>query len=130
MTQSRTFEPGRNYLRSVDAFADSGSRYGMLNLNGSVYQWNDLAGQAGQAGLHRGLRGGFWAGGAVTLQKSTFSQVAAVREGNDTGFRLVGPAVVPQAPPRGGQPGIDRAAFVAAIGAVDADGTSIRRLRC
>jgi hypothetical protein len=55
-----------------------------------VYQWNDLA---GTKSLSRGLRGGFWAGGAVTLRKSTFTQVTAVREANDAGFRLVGPAL-------------------------------------
>ena len=87
VTQSSVFEPGQNYLTAVDAFADSGSHYGTLNQNGNVYQWNDLA---GRAGLLRGLRGGFWAGGAVTLRSSTFTQVIAGREANDTGFRLVG----------------------------------------
>jgi formylglycine-generating enzyme len=94
VTQSNVFDPGQNYLTAVDAFADSGSRYGTLNQNGSVYQWNDLA---GRAGLHRGLRGGFWAGGAVTLRSSTFTQVPAVREANDSGFRLVGGPVAPAA---------------------------------
>ena len=34
-----------------------------------------------------------WSGGAVTLRKSTYTQVTAVREANDAGFRLVGPAI-------------------------------------
>lgn len=87
VTQSSVFDPGQNYLTAVDAFADSGSHYGTLDQNGNVYQWNDLA---GRAGLHRGLRGGFWAGGAVTLRSSTFTQVVAGRAANDSGFRLVG----------------------------------------
>ena len=90
VTQSNVLESGRNYLTAVDAFATSTSHYGTLNQNGSVYQWNDLA---GTKSLSRGLRGGFWAGGAVTLRKSTFTQVTAVREANDAGFRLVGPAL-------------------------------------
>jgi hypothetical protein len=87
VTQSSRFDPGQNYLTAVDAFADSAGHYGTLNQNGNVYQWNDLA---GRAGLLRGLRGGFWAGGAVTLRSSTFTQVTASREANDAGFRLVG----------------------------------------
>ncbi|MFM8704457.1 MAG: hypothetical protein ACKOHG_11465 [Planctomycetia bacterium] len=39
--------------------------------------------------LLRGLRGGFGAGGAITLRKDTFTQVTATREANDAGFRPV-----------------------------------------
>lgn len=87
VTQSTVFSPTQNYLTDVGAFATSGSHYGTLDQNGNVYQWNDLSGAAGK---FRGLRGGFWAGGGVTLQKSTFTQVTATREANDAGFRLVG----------------------------------------
>jgi formylglycine-generating enzyme required for sulfatase activity len=86
VTQSAVFSPTQNYLTDVSAFASSGSHYGTLNQNGTVYQWNDLT---GTAGLFRGLRGGFWAGGAITLRKDTFTQVTAIREANDAGFRLV-----------------------------------------
>ena len=96
VTQSSRFDPGQNYLTVVDAFADSAGHYGTLNQNGNVYQWNDLA---GRAGLLRGLRGGFWAGGAVTLRSSTFTQVTASREANDAGFRLVGGPVATSARP-------------------------------
>jgi formylglycine-generating enzyme len=92
VTQSAVFSPTQNYLTDVGAFASSGSHYGTLDQNGNVYQWNDLSGAAGK---FRGLRGGFWAGGAVTLQKSTFTQVTATRETNDAGFRLVGTLSVP-----------------------------------
>lgn len=87
VTQSAVFSPTQNYLTDVGAFATSGSHYGTFDQNGLVYQWNDLDGAKGQ---FRGLRGGFWAGGAVTLRKSTFTQVAASRQANDAGFRLVG----------------------------------------
>jgi len=70
----------------VGQFSATVSHYGTLDQNGNVYQWNDLS---GGKGLLRGLRGGFWAGGAVTLQKWTFTQVTATRQANDAGFRLV-----------------------------------------
>ena len=85
VTQSAVFSPTQNYLTDVGAFASTTSHYGTLDQNGAVYQWNDLA---GTAGMFRGLRGGFWAGGAVTLQKFTFTQATATREANDAGFRL------------------------------------------
>ena len=87
VTQSAVFSPTQNYLTDVGVFASTTSHYGTLDQNGAVYQWNDLAGDGGPL---RGLRGGFWAGGAVTLQKSTFTQATATREANDAGFRLVG----------------------------------------
>ncbi|MFM7244823.1 MAG: SUMF1/EgtB/PvdO family nonheme iron enzyme [Planctomycetaceae bacterium] len=86
VTQSAVFSPTQNYLTDAGQFSATESYYGTLDQNGNVYQWNDLA---GGKGLLRGLRGGFWAGGAVTLQKSTFTQVTATRQKNDAGFRLV-----------------------------------------
>ena len=97
VTQSAIFSPTQNYLTDASAFASSGSYYGTLNQNGTVYQWNDLT---GAQGLLRGLRGGFWAGGSITLQKSTFTQAVATREENDSGFRLVGTASAPAASAR------------------------------
>jgi formylglycine-generating enzyme required for sulfatase activity len=89
VTQSAVFSPTQSYLTDVGQFSATVSYYGTLDQNGNVYQWNDLT---GTKGLLRGLRGGFWAGGAVTLQKSTFTQVTATRQANDAGFRLVSPA--------------------------------------
>ena len=70
VTQSEVFSPTQNYLTDVGVFATSVSAYGNLDQNGNVYQWKDLT---GERGLYRGLRGGFWAGGAVTLQSTTFT---------------------------------------------------------
>jgi len=86
VTQTAVFSPTQNYLTDVGQFSATVSHYGTLDQNGNVYQWNDLS---GGKGLLRGLRGGFWAGGAVTLQKWTFTQVTATRQANDAGFRLV-----------------------------------------
>jgi len=95
VTQQPTIEPTQNYLTDGGQFLATVSHRGTLDQNGNVYQWNDLA---GGKGLLRGLRGGFWAGGAVTLPKSTFTHVTATRQANDAGFRLVSASTTP--PPR------------------------------
>ena len=46
----------QNYLSDVGAFSESESFYGAFDLNGNVYQWNDLDGTAAAS---RGLIGGF-----------------------------------------------------------------------
>ena len=94
VTQSPVFSTTQNYLTDAGAYATSGSHYGTFDQNGGLYQWNDLA---GARGAFRGLRGGFWAGGAVTLQKSTFTQVVPTREANDAGFRLAAPGATTSA---------------------------------
>jgi len=91
VTQSAVFSTTQNYLTDAGQFAATESHYGTLDQNGNVYQWNDLT---GTKGLLRGLRGGFWAGGAVTLQKWTFTQATATRQANDSGFRLVSLATI------------------------------------
>jgi formylglycine-generating enzyme required for sulfatase activity len=86
-TQSATYAPTQNYLTAADALPEFAAHYGTLNQSGTLYQWNDLD---GTAGLMRGVRGGFWAGGSITLKRTTSAQVVATQEANDTGFRLVG----------------------------------------
>jgi len=85
VTQVATYYPTQNYISDVNSFAGSPSFYGTLSQGGILYQWNDLN---GTPSLFRGLRGGFWAGGPITLQKSCYSNVVALREDNDVGFRL------------------------------------------
>ncbi|MFM8890567.1 MAG: PEP-CTERM sorting domain-containing protein, partial [Planctomycetia bacterium] len=94
ITQSNVFSPTQHYLTDVGMFSASGSHYGTFDQNGLVYQWNDLD---GKRAAFRGLRGGFWAGGAITLQKSTFTQVTVGRAANDTGIRLAAPLPAPPA---------------------------------
>ncbi|MFM7289848.1 MAG: hypothetical protein ACKOHK_07655 [Planctomycetia bacterium] len=47
VTQSAVFSQTQNYLTAVSAFASNGSHYGTLEQNGTVYQWNALAGTPG-----------------------------------------------------------------------------------
>ena len=93
-TQSNVYYVTQNYLSDADAFPDSGSAYGTLNQTGTLYQWNDLDGRLGKI---RGVSGGFWAGGSITLQRTCAGQYTANYEGNDVGFRLVGPPQVSKA---------------------------------
>ena len=80
----------QNYLSDVGAFSESESFYGAFDLNGNVYQWNDLDGTAAAS---RGLIGGFWFGGPASATSTTLASQAATYEGNDTGFRLAAPIV-------------------------------------
>jgi len=75
----------QNYLTDVGYFRGSPSYYGAYDLNGNVYNWNDLDGTARTV---RGLRGGFWFSGPPSIQRLTFAQAGAGREANDTGIRL------------------------------------------
>ena len=90
-TQSNVYYVTQNYLSDADAFPDSASSYGTLNQTGTLYQWNDLNGRPGR---YRGVSGGFWAGGSITLQRTCAGQYTANYEGNDVSFRLVGPPQV------------------------------------
>jgi sulfatase modifying factor 1 len=89
VTQSRQIDLGQNYLLDVGTFAGTRSHYGLFDQAGAVYQWNDLDGATGPA---RGIRGGFWFAGSISIQSLNFAQVAPDREENDTGIRLAGPA--------------------------------------
>lgn len=88
VTQVEAINTTQNYLTDVGYFASSPSYYGAFDLNGNVYQWNDLA---GKAGFVRGWRGGFWFAGPPSLQSFTFNEAGVTREANDTGFRLASP---------------------------------------
>ena len=90
VTQVPDYVVTQNYLTDADAFPESSdSTYGTLNMCGTLNQWNDLDGA--DTGLFRGIRGGFWAGGPITIDKQCSGQYTATYEGNDVGFRLVGP---------------------------------------
>ena len=74
-----------NLLTNVGAFSASLSAYGTFDQSGNVYEWNDLA---GQAGLTRGVRGGYWYSDPSDLSSSSRSTVAPTLENDSLGFRL------------------------------------------
>lgn len=92
VTQVIDYVVTQNYLTDANAFPESSNgAYGTLNQCGSLNQWNDLD---GTASLLRGTRGGFWAGGPITIDKQLSGDYVATYEGNDVGFRLVGPPLL------------------------------------
>jgi hypothetical protein len=86
--QARYIDLGQNYLLDVGVYTASPSYYGTYDQSGAVYNWNDLDGRASTS---RGLRGGFFFAGSVSIQSVTFGQVSPLREGADAGFRLASP---------------------------------------
>ena len=88
VTQVEAIDSSQNYLTDVGYFRKTPSYYGAYDLNGNVYQWNDLD---GRTSVVRGWRGGFWFAGPPSLQSLTFNEAGVTREANDTGFRLAAP---------------------------------------
>jgi formylglycine-generating enzyme len=65
--------------------ADSQNYYGINDMAGNVYEWNDLTGDSGSS---RGLRGGSWDGGEDFLRSSSrFDGVPSI-ESHFVGFRV------------------------------------------
>jgi formylglycine-generating enzyme required for sulfatase activity len=91
-TQSSIYTSTQNYLTDVGAFSGSPGFYGTFDMNGNVYQWNDLAGTTSAS---RGLIAGFWFGGPSSAMNTTVASQTPTYAGNDTGFRLAAPALPP-----------------------------------
>ena len=77
------------------------SAYGAFDMSGNLNEWNDVTGAAGSS---RGLRGGGWSFGGVSMSSSFgFSDVPSFGD-DDIGFRLaspVGASGVPEIDPNG-----------------------------
>jgi sulfatase modifying factor 1 len=94
VTQSGTGFFDTNFLTDVGAFTASASFYGTFDQSGLVWQWNDLGGSSGP---FRGARGGDWfASAAWLLSSSVRETVEPSYEEFVLGFRLAGPAAVPE----------------------------------
>jgi sulfatase modifying factor 1 len=68
------------------------SAYAAFDMNGNLYEWNDLTGAAGSS---RGLRGGGWNSGSASDLSSSV-RYTALNEIFSIGFRLASPAAVPE----------------------------------
>jgi formylglycine-generating enzyme required for sulfatase activity len=74
------------------------SAYGAFDMGGNVYEWNDLTGVADSS---RNRRGGNWNNNVATLLASTRENYSPSQQNFGTGFRLAGPAGVPEIDPAG-----------------------------
>ena len=96
-TYAVTNQPGflssQNYLTEVGAFTGSGSAYGTFDQTGNVFEWNDLAGTAGET---RGIRGGNWFNSTTFPMSSSFRVVDNAATDQPFGFRLASPVAVPE----------------------------------
>jgi len=78
-----------NFLTPVGAFAASPGPYGTYDMGGDVYEWNETD----YSGVGRGIRGGGFASGNVTLSSTVGGNGAPTSTNLEIGFRV---AYVPE----------------------------------
>ena len=69
------------------------SAYYIYDMSGNVFEWNDLTGTASSS---RGIRGGNWGNGALSLSPAGGGTMNPSFEGGTTGVRLASPVPVPE----------------------------------
>ncbi len=84
---------GGSYFVTTVGTNGGESAYGAFDMNGNVYEWNDLTGAAGSS---RGWRGGSWyVTSASDMSSSSSYTFPTSDETGDLGFRLVSPVIAP-----------------------------------
>lgn len=69
------------------------SAYGVFDMGGNVWEWNDLTGSADSS---RGIRGGSWINGNSALSSTTNLAYDPSYSDGGSGFRLASPIPVPE----------------------------------
>jgi formylglycine-generating enzyme required for sulfatase activity len=86
VTQSGSYSSSQNYLTDAGAYgADSQNYYGINDMAGNVYEWNDLTGTSGSL---RVMRGGSSGSDANNLRSSRRFDLVPSVEGSSVGFRV------------------------------------------
>jgi len=86
VTQSLSYSSSQNYLTDVGAYGlDSQSYYGLNDMAGNVWEWNDLDAESGSS---RALRGGSWAFPVEHLRSSGRGVYDPSTEDSNLGFRV------------------------------------------
>ncbi|MBU6275575.1 MAG: SUMF1/EgtB/PvdO family nonheme iron enzyme [Planctomycetes bacterium] len=116
-----------NYAKSADWNGQDGnvttvgtnggaSAYGAFDMNGNLYEWNDLTGAAGPG---RQVRGGDWDRGSSFLSSASTINASPAFVGVGFGFRLAGvgggPSGVPEIDPATGSSALSVVAGVLAM---------------
>lgn len=88
MTQQLSLDIQQNYLTAVGAFTRSRGPFGTFDMNGGVWEWDDMDGSASP---NRIIRGGGWTSYDSYLQSDYRLGNAATSQSSNVGFRLASP---------------------------------------
>ncbi len=80
---STSYSGSQNYLTNVGTYTDAASHYGLYDMGGNVFQWNEAL----VSSSYRSVRGGSWSGSSVALA-SSFRGSFFLNGKETTGFRL------------------------------------------
>ncbi len=84
VTGSTSYSSSQSYLTAVGTYTASASPYGVYDMGGNVFQWNEAL----ISGSYRGLRGGSWLDDSLPLQSSNRGGISPTFEYYLFGFRV------------------------------------------